>query len=105
MLGPLDVQVLVNRTLEVQKLQGNILQQQEDESEIQKNRRDNEIRKAEQQVRRKSETVQGRIQEGGREQQAPGRQAQKRKFAGKKEEKQSPPKQQEGKGRFIDLEV
>ncbi len=105
MLGPLDVQVLVNRTLEVQKLQGNILQQQEDESEVQKNRRENEVRKAEQQVRRKGEAVHGRIQDGGREQQASTRQNQKRESAGKKEENRSSAKQLEGKGRFIDLEV
>lgn len=106
MLGPFDVQVLVNRTLDVQKLQGNVLHQQEDESEVQKNRLDNQIRKEEKQVRRKSEAVHGRIQGEEREQQARSRQEQGRRFTGEKEDEERPPtKQRDLKGRFIDFEV
>jgi len=61
MLGPLDVQVLTNRTMEVQKTQGAMLRQPQDEAEIAKTRLDQEIQKQAQQVRRKDQMVDGRI--------------------------------------------
>ncbi|HEY8344372.1 MAG TPA: hypothetical protein VIL66_04170 [Bacillota bacterium] len=61
MLGPLDVQVLTNRTMEIQKAQGAALRQPQDEREIAQIRREQDIQRQERQVRRKEQLVDGRI--------------------------------------------
>ncbi|NLY91250.1 MAG: hypothetical protein GX081_06535 [Firmicutes bacterium] len=106
MIGPLDTQVLVNRTLEVQRIQGNANQIKEDEDQNQKERLDNQIRTEAQRVQRKSETVQGRIQEQGkrREEHPPQNREGKPKVMVAKE-KRSRTNPNEWRGRFIDLEL
>lgn len=106
MIRPLDAQVMVNRTLDVQKLQGNAMQVLEDEDQILKERLDNQIKKAEQSVRRQSETVHGRLQDEGKHREADAHQGKKRE---RKEttvrEKGNKTNRHEWRGRFIDLEL
>ena len=61
MLGPLDVQVLTNRTMEIQKTQGAALRQPQDERERAQIRLEQEIQRQERQVHRKEQMVDGRI--------------------------------------------
>ncbi|HHT48631.1 MAG TPA: hypothetical protein GXZ98_04985 [Firmicutes bacterium] len=106
MIGPLDTQVLVNRTLEVQRIQGNANQVLQDEEQNQKNRLDNQIRTGEQRVQRKSETVQGRIQEQGKH--GEGQSRQKKEEKAKKrvaKERRPEPNRNEWRGRFVDIEL
>ncbi|HBK68350.1 MAG TPA: hypothetical protein DDZ91_06895 [Firmicutes bacterium] len=104
MIGPLNVQVLVNRTLDVQKQQGHSLNVIEDENKILKNRLDNQIKKEEQQVRRKSETVQGRVQDDHSRKEERDSQHQGKNFSGEQPSKKDG-KQTDWKGRFIDMEL
>ena len=60
MLGPLDVQVLTNRTMEIQKTQGAALRQPQDERERAQIRLEQEIQRQERQVHRKEQMVDGR---------------------------------------------
>jgi hypothetical protein len=105
MIGPLDVQVLVNRTLEVQKLQGNAMHLPEDENENFKQRLDNQVKKEEQQVRRKSEIVHGQIREDGRRKEEMDKKNEEKRNS-KDEMKKKKTKSTNGlKGRFIDMEL
>lgn len=106
MIGPLDTQVLVNRTLDVQRIQGNVNQIIAEESQIQKERLDNQIRTEAQRVQRKNEASPGRIQEQEkrREEYPQPKRERKPKTPEAKEEK--PGKNpQEWRGRYIDLEL
>jgi len=106
MIGPLDTQVLVNRTLEVQRIQGNANQIPEDENQKQKERLDNQIQTQAQRVQRKSEIVQGRIQEQGKRREEHPRQNRERKPKGMApKEKARAINPNEWRGRFIDLEL
>lgn len=67
MLGPLDVQVLINRTLEVQKIQGNVLRRPEEEGEVFKERVAREVKDEERRVRRRSQVVSGRVDDKERQ--------------------------------------
>ena len=104
MIGPLDVQVLVNRTLDVQKQQGHSMHVIEDENKVLKNRLDNQLKKEEQQVSRKSETVQGRIQDDHSEKEKRDSQHKGRSFP-REQPSEKDVKQNEWKGRFIDMEL
>ncbi|HHT04673.1 MAG TPA: hypothetical protein GXZ97_00200 [Hydrogenispora sp.] len=107
MIGPLDTQVLVNRTLEVQKQHGGAIQGQEDEEEIRKERLNNQISREEQRVQRKSEIVHGRVQDEGKRQGSYARP----KGEGRKNKKEDKQQSVRGKdhhdwrGRFVDLEL
>lgn len=68
MLGPLDVQVLTNRTMEIQKTQGAALRQPQDEREMAQIRREQDIQRQERQVHRKEQMVDGRIDQRQRQQ-------------------------------------
>lgn len=107
MIGPLDTQVLVNRTLDVQKNQGNAIQVLEDEEQIRKERQENQIVRDEQRVKRKSEIVQGRIQDQGKERERNTRQNKKdRNNKTAVEQRKGRGKDQnEWRGRFVDLEL
>lgn len=104
MVQPIDLQVLLNRALEVQRTQAVTLRQPQEESEIVKNRTNQEIAKEERQVRRKKEKVHGRVEE------------EKNRFRGRENRDGQGKKQQaaiytkkripeKGKGQLIDLEV
>ena len=107
MIGPLDTQILVNRTLEVQKQHGSVIQGIEDEEKIRKERMENQIAREERRVLRKSEIVQGRIQEEGKRRESsaqPNRDGKPRK----KEEQQLAERgkdRRDWRGRFVDLEL
>lgn len=104
MIGPLDVQVLVNRTLEVQKLQGNAMHLPEDENENFKQRLNNQVKREEKQVSRKSEIVHGQIRdEGKRKEERDNKQEKKR--TSKEEMTKEKLKSNGLKGRFIDMEL
>ncbi|HHU82658.1 MAG TPA: hypothetical protein GXZ26_06610 [Firmicutes bacterium] len=104
MVQPIDLHVLLNRALELQRTQAVTLRQPQEESEIFKNRTNQEIEEEERQVRRKKEKVHGRVEEeknrfqgrGGRGEQGKKRQG----SAGAK--KQGLEKE---KGQLIDMEV
>ena len=106
MIGPLDTQVLVNRTLEVQKQHGGAIQGLEDEEQIRKERLNNQIIREEQRVKRKSEIVQGRIQDEGKRRESYARPKGERK-AKKEEEQQSVrgKDRHDWRGRFVDFEL
>ncbi len=63
MVQPIDLHVLLNRVLELQRLQGVALRQPQDENETFKNRIAQEVIEEERQVRRRKEIVHGRIHE------------------------------------------
>lgn len=106
MIGPLDTQVLVNRTLDVQRIQGNVNQIIEDESQIRKERLENQIRTEAQRVQRKNEIVPGRIQEQDRRREEYPRPNKKRKAkAGEAKAEKPGNNSREWRGRFIDLEL
>ncbi|NLM37179.1 MAG: hypothetical protein GX202_03515 [Firmicutes bacterium] len=106
MIGPLDTQILVNRTLEVQKQHGGVLQGQEDEEQIRKERLNNQINREEQRVQRRTEIVHGRVQDEGKR-----RENSDRPKGEKKNKKEDEPQNVGGKdrhdwrGRFVDLEL
>lgn len=62
MVQPIDLHVLLNRALELQRLQGVALRQPQDENETFKNRVAQEVIEEERQVRRRKEIVHGQIQ-------------------------------------------
>lgn len=114
MLGPLDVQVLINRTLDIQKIQGAALKQPEEEDEVHKQRRLREVEEEERQVRRRNQIVEGRVDDREKERSLGGqkRNAQRRSTQGKISTSASTdlPFRSEAdpldpKGRIIDLEV
>lgn len=72
MLGPLDVQVLINRTLDIQKIQGAALKQLEEEDEAHKQRRLQEVEEEERQVRRRNQIVEGRVDDQEKERSSGG---------------------------------
>lgn len=104
MVQPIDLHVLLNRALELQRIQAVALRQQQEENEIFKNRTNQEIAEEERQVRRKKEKVHGRVEEeknrsrekGGRGQQGKERQ----NFARAKNQNR-----EKGKGQIIDMEA
>ncbi len=104
MIGPLDVQVLVNRTLEVQKLQGNAMHMPEDENENFKQRLNNQVKREEQQVRRKSEIVHGQIRDDGKRKEERDNKHEKNKSSNEEMTKEKL-KSNGLKGRFIDMEL
>ncbi len=111
MIRPLDTQVLVSRTLDVQKIQGNVTQVLEDEEQSQKERVAKQVIAEEQKVQRKSEIVPGKIidQDKRGEGNPPQSKEGKTKTNVNKAEvtKKSGPNQDrnEWRGRFIDLEL
>ena len=103
MVQPIDLQVLLNRTLELQRTQAVTLRQPQEENEIFKNRTNQEIAEEERQVREK-EKVHGRVEE---EKTGSGGDAWMRE---RTPENRSLCRRQEGraekeKGRLIDMEV
>ncbi|HHW12421.1 MAG TPA: hypothetical protein GXX33_05405 [Firmicutes bacterium] len=108
MIGPLDTQILVNRTLEVQKQHGGVLQGLEDEEQIRKERLNNEINREEHRVQRRSEIVHGRVQDEGKRRgnNAPPKGEKKAKKEDEPQNARSRSKDRhEWRGRFIDLEL
>ncbi|NLW08340.1 MAG: hypothetical protein GX036_00600 [Firmicutes bacterium] len=104
MVQPIDLQVLLNRALEVQRTQAVTLRQPVEESENFKNRTNQEIEEEERQVRRKKEKVHGRVEEEknrfrGRD----SRDGQKKKRQGAADTKKHWPGKE--KGQLIDMEV
>lgn len=113
MIGPLDTQVLVNRTLDVQKIQGNATQVLEDEEKNNKERVAKQVVAEEQRVQRKSEIVPGKIKDQDRRQESNNDQPKERKNKNRTSspktsvtEKSGPARDRsEWRGRFIDLEL
>ncbi|NLC53985.1 MAG: hypothetical protein GX770_08480 [Firmicutes bacterium] len=109
MIGPLDTQVLVNRTLEVQKQHGATLQGREDEEQIRQERLNNQINREEQRVQRKSEVVQGRIQDEGKHRESDTQPQGERKTKKEKKEDEQQSRRDKDRndwrGRFVDLEL
>ncbi|NLY88895.1 MAG: hypothetical protein GX085_04665 [Firmicutes bacterium] len=104
MVQPIDLHVLLNRTLEVQRTQAVTLRQPQEESEIFKNRTNQEIAEEERQVRRKKEKVHGRVEEEKnrfRERDGRGKQGKKRQDAAETKKQRL----EKGKGQLIDMEV
>ena len=104
MVQPIDLHVLLNRALELQRIQGVALRQPQDENEAFKNRVAQEITEEERQVRRKREMVDGRIHK------EEGRNRERRERGGERRRNHSrftAPKRDRinGKGQIIDLEV
>jgi hypothetical protein len=113
MIGPLDTQVLVNRTLDVQKIQGNVTQTLEDEEKNNKERVAKQVITEEQRVQRKSEIIPGKIKDQDRRQESNSDQDKERKTKDKASgtktsitEKSGPAHDRnEWRGRFVDLEL
>jgi|SRR5690554_1977559 len=105
MVQPIDLHVLLNRALELQRIQGVALRQPQDENEAFKNRVAQEITEEERQVRRKREMVDGRIHK-----EEEGRNRERRERGGERRRNHShstAPKRDRinGKGQIVDLEV
>ena len=103
MVQPIDLQVLLNRALEVQRTQAVTLRQPVEESENFKNRTNQEIEEEERQVRRKRR----KSTEGSKKRKPfPGRDSrdgQKKKRQGAADTKKHWPGKE--KGQLIDMEV
>jgi hypothetical protein len=111
-LGPLDVQVLTNRTLEIQKTQGAALRQPQDEREMAQVRIDQDIQRQERQVRRKEQIVDGRIDHRQRRQKGQEEKGDQKKRPPVEEAAQTlsgksktSTQKAEFRGRIIDIEV
>ncbi|HHU51494.1 MAG TPA: hypothetical protein GXZ36_06715 [Firmicutes bacterium] len=110
MLGPLDVQVLTNRTMEIQKTQGAALRQPQDERERAQIRLEQEIQRQERQVHRKEQMVDGRIDQ--RQQRSRGERNFKQKRTPVEEKAQTLPEKNDAqsqkadfRGRIIDIQA
>ena len=111
MIRPLDTQVLVNRTLDVQKIQGNATQVLEDEEQSHKERVAKRVITEEQRVQRKSEIVPGKIKDQDKRQEGNADQSKERKTktsitkTGVTKKSERDHDQNEWRGRYIDLEL
>jgi hypothetical protein len=108
MVQPIDLQVLLNRTLELQRTQAVTLRQPQEENEIFKNRTNQEIAEEERQVRRKKEKVHGRVEEEKNRFRGRDARGDEEKEHQKKQERYAAAKKdglEKEKGRLIDMEV
>ena len=111
MVQPIDLQVLLNRTLELQRIQAVTLRQPQEESEIFKTRTNQEIAEEECQVLIKKKNVHGRVEEEknrfrGRESRSEEEKEQQKKQE-RREERSAAKKDglETGKGQLIDMEI